>query len=106
MSRVGSIFGGVVTEVIVVDNASTDGSMEALRAYPWVKVVQSDQNLGFAGGNNLGLRECSFDYVLLLNNDTVVVSDFLQPLCDYLDQHPEVGAVQGKMQLPRFDQDT
>ncbi|MEJ0088283.1 MAG: glycosyltransferase family 2 protein [Limisphaerales bacterium] len=93
---------GVITEVIVVDNASTDGSMEALCAYPWVKVVQSDQNLGFAGGNNLGLRDCSFDYVLLLNNDTVIVPNFLQPLCDYLDQHPEVGVVQGKMQLPRF----
>lgn len=94
---------GLRIEVIVVDNASSDDSLATLRDYPWVKVVQSDRNIGFAGGNNLGLRHCSFNYVLLLNNDTVVVPNFLQPLCDYLDQNPEVGAVQGKMQLPRFD---
>jgi GT2 family glycosyltransferase len=90
-------------DVVVVDNASTDDSLVILRDYPWLKVVRSSQNLGFAGGNNLGLLHCSSDYVLLLNNDTVVVPDFLKPLCDYLDQHPEVGVVQGKMLLPRFD---
>ncbi len=90
------------SEVIVVDNASSDDSLRILGNYPWVKVVQSAENLGFAGGNNLGLRHCTGKYVLLLNNDTVVPPDFLEPLRRYLDEHPTVGIVQGKMVLPRF----
>ena len=89
-------------EVIVVDNASSDDSLTVLLRYPEVKVVCSDKNLGFAGGNNLGLPHCSGKYVLLLNNDTVVNPDFLQPLSDYLDRFPQVAVVQGKMILPRF----
>src|SRR5579859_7798728 len=89
-------------EVIVVDNASTDGSLLVLERYPWVKVVKSSSNVGFAGGNNLGLRHCLGEYVLLLNNDTVVPAGFLQPLVEYLEQHPKVGAVQGKMVLPNY----
>ncbi len=89
-------------EVIVVDNGSTDDSLQVLAAYSWVKVVRSDRNLGFAGGNNLGLGHCTGAYVLLLNNDTVVNSEFLTRLCEYLASHPEVGIVQGKMVLPRF----
>ena len=89
-------------EVLVVDNASSDNSLEVLRSFPWVKVVRSETNLGFAGGNNLGLTHCSGEYVLLLNNDTVVNGDFLGVLCRYLSAHPEVAVVQGKMVLPRF----
>jgi GT2 family glycosyltransferase len=89
-------------EVIVVDNVSRDDSLAMLRSYPEVKVIRSEENLGFAGGNNLGLPHCSGKYVLLLNNDTVVNPDFLQPLSDYLDRFPQVAVVQGKMILPRF----
>jgi len=89
-------------EVIVVDNASRDNSLEVLADYPNVRIILSQKNLGFAGGNNLGLASCKGKYVLLLNNDTVVSDNFLQPLCDYLDRHPIVGVVQGKMLLPRF----
>jgi len=89
-------------EVVVIDNGSTDDSLKILEKYPWVKIVRSERNLGFAGGNNLGLTACSGDLILLLNNDTVVSPDFLQPLCTYLEQHPSVGIVQGKMLLPRF----
>jgi GT2 family glycosyltransferase len=90
-------------EIVLVDNASTDESLALLQRFPEVKVLRSDKNLGFAGGNNLGLPACAGDYVLLLNNDTVVVPGFLQPLCDYLDKSPQVAVVQGKMILPRFD---
>jgi len=90
-------------EVVVIDNGSTDDSLKILAKYPWVKVVRSDINLGFAGGNNLGLRACSGDLILLLNNDTIVSRDFLGPLCTYLEQNPRVGVVQGKMVLPSFD---
>jgi GT2 family glycosyltransferase len=90
-------------EVIVVDNASSDNSLKVLAGYPWLKVVKSPNNSGFAGGNNLGLKHCSGRYVLLLNNDTVVARDFLGTLVQYLDNHPEVGIVQGKMVLPHFE---
>ena len=89
-------------EVIVVENGSTDNSLEVLGEFPWVTVVRSPSNLGFAGGNNLGLRHCSGDYVLLLNNDTIVTPNFLEPLCQHLQRNPQVGIVQGKMLLPRF----
>jgi GT2 family glycosyltransferase len=89
-------------EVILVDNGSTDDSLLILKQYPWVKVVCSPRNLGFAGGNDLGLRYCCGDYVLLLNNDTIVSPGFLEPLCVYLENNPHVGVVQGKMLLPRF----
>jgi GT2 family glycosyltransferase len=90
-------------EVVLVDNASTDNSQTILRDFPWVNVVQSSRNLGFAGGNNLGLLHCSGELVLLLNNDTIVQPGFLEPLCEYLASHPKVGVVQGKMILPRFN---
>jgi GT2 family glycosyltransferase len=89
-------------EVVVVDNGSSDDSLEVLARYPEAAVVRSQANLGFAGGNNLGLRHCSGEYILLLNNDTVVPPDFLEPLCLTLMQTPQIGAVQGKMILPRF----
>jgi hypothetical protein len=89
-------------QVIVVDNDSTDQSLEFLSKVPWVKVVRSRCNRGFAGGNNLGLKECQGDYVLLLNNDTIVTPGFLESLCEHLDRNPHVGAVQGKMVLPRY----
>jgi len=88
-------------EVILVDNASSDESLQILQRYPWVKLVRSETNRGFAGGNNLGLGHCSGDYVLLLNNDTISPPSFLEPLAAYLDQNPHVGVVQGKMILPR-----
>jgi GT2 family glycosyltransferase len=88
-------------EVIVVNNASTDSSAEVLAQHPAVQVVHSDRNRGFAGGNNLGLPACRGQLVLLLNSDTVVTPHFLQPLVEYLYEHPRVGIVQGKLILSR-----
>ena len=71
-------------QAVVVDNGSTDGSFEAIRAaYPDATVLQAGRNLGYAGGNNLGLRwirRSDFDYVLVLNNDTVVPRALLTDL--------------------------
>jgi len=89
-------------EIIVVDNGSADNSREVISSFPEVELVPSAVNLGFAGGNNLGLKHARGEYVLLLNNDTVVTSGFLNPLCSYLEANPNVGIVQGKMILPRF----
>jgi GT2 family glycosyltransferase len=88
-------------EVVVVDNGSEDQSREVLSDYHWVRVVKSERNLGFAGGNNLGLRHCKGRFVLLLNNDTIVTPGFLEPLVRYLEQHREVGIVQSKLRLSR-----
>jgi beta-1,4-mannosyl-glycoprotein beta-1,4-N-acetylglucosaminyltransferase len=68
-------------EILVVDNGSTDGTEEYLREhFPEVRVVRSEKNLYFGGGNNLGVRNANNDIVVLLNNDMIVHEDFLQPL--------------------------
>lgn len=85
-------------EVILVDNASTDGSVEFVRAeYPDVVVVESDRNVGFAGGNNLGLGKARGDYILLLNNDTVVEKELLANLLTAFESIPSLGSVQPKI---------
>ncbi|NLD44849.1 MAG: glycosyltransferase family 2 protein, partial [Chloroflexi bacterium] len=81
-------------EVLVVDNASADGSADMVRSeFPGVLLVASDVNLGFAAGNNLGLRRARGRYVLLLNPDTVVRAGALAAMLGYLDAHPRVGLV-------------
>jgi GT2 family glycosyltransferase/glycosyltransferase involved in cell wall biosynthesis len=71
------------TEVIVVDNGSTDGSAKFLReTFPSVRVIALEQNLGFGGGSNEGFRQAKNDIVVLLNSDMRVEPDFLQPLLD------------------------
>ena len=68
-------------EIIVVDNGSTDGTEEYVRAhFPEFRVVRSEQNLYFGGGNNLGVAHAKYDIVVLLNNDMIVKEDFLAPL--------------------------
>ncbi len=70
-------------EIIVVDNASTDGSAEFLRRrFPRVRVIEAERNLGFGGGSNLGIQSARNRIAVLLNNDMRVTSDFLQPLLD------------------------
>lgn len=87
-------FQGVSGEVIVVDNASEDGSPEAVEEqYPDVRLIRSDRNLGFAGGVNVGLRAAEHPYVLLLNTDTTVVGNALEALIAYAEAHPEAGIV-------------
>ena len=85
--------------IVVVDNASTDGSIEAIRqGHPDVRVVVEARNLGFAGGANRALRELrDVDYVALLNNDTVVERDWLRPLVEALEGDPGLGAATSKI---------
>jgi N-acetylglucosaminyl-diphospho-decaprenol L-rhamnosyltransferase len=92
-------------EVWVVDNASSDGSAAMVRErFAHVRLIESPINGGFAHGNNLALRQIAtdpaVDYVLLLNNDTVVPAGALDGLVDYLEQHPEAGVVGPKLLLP------
>lgn len=83
-----------VYEVIVVDNASKSDDANCLeRKYPWVKVVRSKRNLGFSGGNNLGVKYSKGDYCLFINNDVVFTNDFIEPLLERLESDERIGAV-------------
>lgn len=90
--------------VVVVDNGSEDGSLERLRQeYGWCEFVVNDENLGFARGNNVGISyalDTGADYVLLLNDDTIVQPDFLTPLVDTMERYDKVAAVGGVNLLP------
>jgi GT2 family glycosyltransferase len=79
-------------QIIVVDNASTDGSVEAVRQrFPSVKVLCNDTNLGFAKANNIGIRAGSSTYVCLVNSDIEVLGKCIDTLCSYMDEHSDVG---------------
>ncbi|MGA2071877.1 MAG: glycosyltransferase family 2 protein [Terriglobia bacterium] len=81
-------------ETLVVDNASTDGTSEMVEArFPWVKLIKSPENLGFAKGNNLAIRQCQGRYIALVNPDVIVFPGCLDALSDFLDQNPKVGNV-------------
>lgn len=85
-------------ELFVVDNASTDGSAEMVASeFPWARLVRSDRNGGYAYANNLGLRQCKGEYLLLLNPDTELSPLALRQMTDYMDQHPEAGVVGPKL---------
>ncbi len=80
-------------EVIVVDNASTDGTVEDIRqAFPHVTIISNRQNRGFAAANNQALAAARGRHVLFLNPDTVVHADALDTLMEFLDGHGDVGA--------------
>ena len=91
-----SIFEGnpkIEFEVIVSDNGSTDGSVERIREqFPSVRLVENGANLGFARGNNAGIREARGEYVLILNPDTIVHAGSLDRWIEFADRHPEAGA--------------
>lgn len=86
-------------EIIVVDNDSPTGkpTNEIKTRYPQVKFIQSQLNLGFAGGNNLGIKQASGDYYFLLNNDTILFPDFLEPIVQFMQSHPDAGMGSPKM---------
>ncbi len=79
-------------EVFVVDNASSDDTVEVVRQrYPWVQLIANSENLGFAGANNIAIRQAVGEYVLLLNPDTVVGEDTLREAVAFMDAHPQAG---------------
>lgn len=81
-------------EVIVVDNASVDGSVAMVRSeFPHVKLIVSEQNLGFGKANNLGITQALGAYILLLNSDAYLLNNTPQQLLDYLASRPEVACV-------------
>ena len=87
-------------EILVVDNASTDSSLEMVaREFPSVRLISSERNLGFAGGNNLGMRHSLGRYIVLLNSDAAVTRDWLRSLIEEAKSDPRIGVVGPKLLL-------
>jgi hypothetical protein len=92
---------GLSGEIIVVDNASDDGSVEMVREkFPSVCLIPSSSNAGFARANNIALRQSKGDYLLLLNPDTIVQEDTLTVMVRFLREHPAVGLAGCKILNP------
>ena len=89
-------------EVCVADNGSTDASVDMLqKEFPSIKLILLEQNHGFADGYNWALQQVEAEYVVLLNSDVEVTERWLEPLIDYLDNHPEIAACQPKIRSQR-----
>ena len=80
-------------QTFVVDNASTDGSADMVRErFPWVRLIENTENVGFARANNQALKLSQGRYAMLLNSDTELTSGALDTLVSFMDAHPEAGA--------------
>jgi GT2 family glycosyltransferase len=90
-------------QIFFFDNASADDSVDYVKnKFPQVHVIVNNENLGFAGGNNKAVEyvlKLGFDYVLLINDDTVSESNFLTELINVADNDPKIGAVQARLML-------
>ncbi len=85
-------------EIIVVDNASQDGSPDMIKNdFPDVKLIRNPDNYGFARANNVGIKAAGGRYVCLANSDTLIQDDCLDKLCEYLDGHPEIAVLGPKL---------
>ena len=89
---------GMTGEVYVVDNKSTDNSVEYLKAkFPWVYFIKNDFNAGFSKANNQALRVARGEYVMLLNPDTIIGENTLRDCISFLDAHPDAGGAGVRM---------
>lgn len=90
--------GDLMLEVIVVDSASSDGSVEMVRAeFPWVHLMACVENVGFPRGNNIGLAKAAGACLLLLNPDTLILENALPAMVAYLRSQPAIGALGPKL---------
>ena len=93
-----------IADVIVADNGSTDESLNVLeKEFPLVKVLRFEKNHGFAQGYNLAIERTMYPYTVLLNSDVRTPQGWLNPLLDYMESHPSVGAVMPKLLHDRED---
>ncbi len=89
---------GTDCEILVVDNASEDGSMEYLKPrFPQVAWIECSENGGFSHGNNIGFGKAKGEYILMLNPDTIVTKEAIHGCIKFMDEHPEAGAAGVKM---------
>lgn len=87
-----------LVEIIVADNGSTDSSVNWIESnYPQIKIIKLDKNYGFSEGYNRAIKECGMPYTILLNSDVEVSKGWWQPLLSFIENNPDVGAVQPKI---------
>lgn len=95
---------GFEYEVIVVDNASTDGSIKFINELTdyglRIRTILNKKNLGFAAGNNVGIKKAKGRYLLFLNPDTIVMSNTFRGMIKFMDNHPQAGAATCRVELP------
>ncbi|MDP3733404.1 MAG: glycosyltransferase family 2 protein [Candidatus Daviesbacteria bacterium] len=92
---------GYRVQVIVVDNASSDGSIEAVKKeYPQVEPFKNESNLGFAKGNNVGVKLAKAPVILFLNPDTVILDNAIGKSLEFLMSNPDIGALTCRVELP------
>jgi len=85
-------------EIIIIDNASSDGSCSYIKKeFPYVKLLQQDKNCGFALANNIAAEAALGEYLIFLNNDTVVTPNWLRPLLEMITSDPNIGVVGSKL---------
>ena len=88
-------------EIIVVDNASLDGSQDALRRkFPFVRLIQNPENLGFAKANNIGIQKSTGEYICLVNSDVEVKNACIDNMVAYMNRHSEIGIIGPKIYYP------
>ncbi len=91
----------LILEVIVVDNASTNESLEAVqKKYPQVITIQLKKNIGFSAGNNVGIKKTSGKYVLLLNSDVLLMPNTIEVITRFMDDHGDVAVATCKLVFP------
>ncbi len=92
---------GISHEIIVVDNASNDGSVEFIKnKFPQITLITNKTNLGFSKANNIGLKHAKGKFILLINPDTIVREDTVSKMIDFMNSHPEVGLAGCKILNP------
>lgn len=85
-------------EVFVVDNASVDGSQQMVKyKFPWCRLLENTENVGFSKANNQAIRQSGGRYILLLNPDTLIQPDTFSKVCTFMEEHPEAGALGVRM---------
>ena len=88
-------------EVLVVDNASSDGSAQMVQErFAWVQLIENQKNVGFARANNQAIQRCRGQYILLLNSDTEVLPGALEGLVAFMESHPRAGAAGARLLNP------
>ena len=91
----------ITKEIIVIDNASDDGSVEFIREkFPQIKLIVNNKNLGFGKANNIGLKEAKGKFILLINPDTIVAEDTFEKMFEFFKSNPETGLAGCKILNP------
>ncbi len=102
LSSVVAAIENLEAEIIVVDNDSTDGTVEMLEGQVQneIKILRNKENLGFARANNIGIQNSSGKYILLLNSDTIVEKNTIAEMVKYMEQNPKIGVATCRVELP------